>query len=100
MATPPYYYKTLTGVATKSPNLPIAPIDYTQMYMDQVLNALRLYFAQIDNFTTYYAVASAGTTPQRPGTDLYTGQMYFDTTLNIPIWWNGTHWVNSVGTTV
>ena len=25
------------------------------------------------------------------------GQMFFDATLGIPVWWNGTHWVNSVG---
>ena len=34
----------------KAPNLPIAPVDYTQTYQDQLLNALRLYFNQIDNF--------------------------------------------------
>jgi len=34
---------------SKAPNLPIAPIDYTQQYADQLTNALRLYFAQIDN---------------------------------------------------
>lgn len=34
----------------KAPNLPIAPVDYRQRYLDQLLNALRLYFNQIDNF--------------------------------------------------
>lgn len=34
----------------KAPNLLIAPIDYTQLYQDQLNNALRLYFNQIDNF--------------------------------------------------
>lgn len=28
------------------------------------------------------------------------GFMYFDTTLNKPIWWNGTRWVDANGTTV
>lgn len=28
------------------------------------------------------------------------GLMYFDTTLNKPIWWNGTNWVDANGTTV
>lgn len=36
---------------SKAPNLPIAPVEYTQQYQDQVLNSLRLYFNQIDNFT-------------------------------------------------
>lgn len=28
------------------------------------------------------------------------GEMYFDTTLSKPIWWNGTEWVDATGTTV
>lgn len=47
MATP---YKSLPLRPPKAPNLPIAPVDYTQTYQDQLLNALRLYFNQIDNF--------------------------------------------------
>lgn len=47
MTTP---LKTFALRPPKAPNLPIAPVDYTQQYQDQVLNALRLYFAQIDNF--------------------------------------------------
>jgi hypothetical protein len=34
---------------TKSPNLPIAPVEYSQAYQDQLNNVLRLYFAQLDN---------------------------------------------------
>jgi len=34
---------------TKSPNLPIAPVEYSQQYQDQLNNVLRLYFAQLDN---------------------------------------------------
>lgn len=34
---------------TKAPNLPIAPVEYSQQYIDQLTNALRLYFAQNDN---------------------------------------------------
>jgi hypothetical protein len=34
---------------TKSPNLPIAPVEYNQQYQDQLNNVLRLYFAQLDN---------------------------------------------------
>jgi len=28
------------------------------------------------------------------------GYMIFDTTLGIPAWWNGAHWVNASGSTV
>lgn len=48
MATP---IKNIPLIPSKAPNLPIAPVDYTQAYQDQVLNALRLYFNQIDNYT-------------------------------------------------
>ena len=34
---------------TKAPNLPIAPVEYSQQYQDQLNNVLRLYFAQLDN---------------------------------------------------
>ena len=40
-----------------------------------------------------------GTTAQRP-TVVPTGFMYFDTTLGIPIWWNGADWKNASGVTV
>ena len=34
---------------TKAPNLPIAPVEYSQQYQDQFNNVLRLYFSQLDN---------------------------------------------------
>ena len=33
-------------------------------------------------------------------TDIEVGFQYFDTTLNKPIWWNGSAWVDSTGATV
>ena len=36
---------------SKSPNIPIGPVEYSQQYQDQLTNALRLYFAQVDNFS-------------------------------------------------
>ena len=44
------------------------------------------------------SVNVGGTTAERPTTPLMY-QMYYDTTLNIPIWYNGTDWVDSTGTT-
>lgn len=34
---------------SKAPNLLVAPVDYRQQYIDQLNNALRLYFNQVDN---------------------------------------------------
>lgn len=36
---------------SKAPNLPIAPVEYNQQYIDQLSNALRLYFNQVDNLS-------------------------------------------------
>lgn len=45
------------------------------------------------------AEVRAGPTTDRPvGADLRPGRQYFDTTLNQPIWYDGTGWVNSAGT--
>jgi hypothetical protein len=44
------------------------------------------------------AINSRGTTAERPVLSAnYAGTQYFDTTLGIPIWWNGTAWVNAAG---
>mgnify|MGYP000235152635 CR=1 FL=1 len=52
--------KTFALRPPKAPNLPIAPVDYAQQYQDQVLNALRLYFAQIDNFAQPFSNQDGG----------------------------------------
>ena len=87
-------------ITTKAPNLPVAPTAYDQKYQDQLNNILRLYFNQIDNFIFILSAPASGTTAERPTFKLYVGQMYFDTTLGIPIWWNGTVWKNASGITV
>jgi hypothetical protein len=89
-------------IPSKAPNLPIAPVEYSQQYVDQLSNALRLYFGQVDNITQALTIPDSGTTANRPTENLQIGQFYFDRTLSpsIPIWWNGTNWVNASGTTV
>jgi|GEM_PF-4874919 len=43
----------------------------------------------------------SGSTGSRPsGTYILIGQSYFDTTLGIPIWWDGLVWKNATGATV
>ena len=85
---------------SKAPNLLVAPIVYDQRYIDQLNNALRLYFNQIDNFTQNVTVPPSGTTANRPTERLEVGQYYFDTTIGRPIWYNGTNWINAAGTVV
>jgi len=89
-----------TVIPTKAPNLPVAGMMYDQSFENQILNALRLYFVQIDNFSRATSTVRYGTTANRPAVGETIGQMYFDTTLGIPIWYNGTKWVNSSGASV
>lgn len=57
-----------------------------------------------DNSYVWKSVGmEAGTTAQRPTTSLYVGQVFFDSTLSIPIWIKtvaGPVWVDATGTTV
>jgi hypothetical protein len=50
----------------KAPNLLIAPVDYSQRYVDQLNNALRLYFNQIDNGLASLLAPSGGGLLQFP----------------------------------
>jgi hypothetical protein len=87
-------------ITTKNPRLPAAPLEYNKLFMDQFEQILGLYFNQIDNAVAGLITPSSGTTAKRPTLQLQVGQQYFDTTLGIPIWYNGTVWKNASGTTV
>ena len=39
------------------------------------------------------ASSLSGPTSARPTTGLYVGMSYFDTTLNKPVYWNGSTWI-------
>lgn len=45
---------------SKAPNLLVAPVSYAQLYQDQLNNALRLYFNEIDNFTSGITSTTGG----------------------------------------
>ena len=67
--------------------------------LDPAAMAITLRNDQIKMFRTQRNISS-GTTAQRPNIDLYVNQQYFDTSLNKPIWWNGSVWKDAAGTTV
>lgn len=87
-------------INTKNPRLPAAPIEYNKLFMDQLEKILGLYFNTVDNAIAGLIIPPSGTTADRPTLQLQIGQMYYDTTLGIPIWYNGTVWKNASGTTV
>jgi acetyltransferase-like isoleucine patch superfamily enzyme len=60
----------------------------------------------IVNITTYDtfdfdAIKKVGSTSDRPNTQyILVGYQYFDKTLQKPIWWNGTSWIDATGANV
>lgn len=55
-----------TLIPPKAPNLPVATTDYSRMYQDQIMNILRLYFNQIDNFTQPLSTGTGGSNLRFP----------------------------------
>ena len=78
-----------------------------EVYKADVVNApsdfnMEIYFIPGSNLNTMsnmtyetIPVIHSGPTEQRPTEHLVVGQQYFDTTLDMPVFWNGTKWVVS-----
>jgi hypothetical protein len=81
----------------RAPSLPIPSYEYSHSQQDQFQNALRLYFNQLDTFNLNVTVPNFGPSSSRPAEPLQVGETFFDTTLGIPIWWNGEYWINAMG---
>lgn len=45
-------------------------------------------------------VSKMGTTQERPANIINKGFQYFDTTINKPIYWDGSKWIDATGATV
>lgn len=87
----------------RAPALPVPTPDYQQAQQLQLASALRLYFNRLDNYNILTANPAFGTTAARPAIDQKIGQFYFDTDLGatgLPIWWDGTNWIDASGTVV
>ena len=50
--------------------------------------------SEISALKAKLATVASGTTEQYPTENLVVGQQYFDTTLGVPVFWNGTEWHN------
>ena len=48
----------------------------------------------------HYSIHENGDSSKRPTLGLFIGRFYFDETLNKPIWWTGSKWVDATGATV
>lgn len=74
--------KTFSLRPSKAPNLPIAPVDYSQGYQDQLNNALRLYFNQIDNFAQPFTQQNGGSYLTFPHIAASDGAIQYATATN------------------
>ena len=74
-------------VEFKQPTIGIAAVNDNELVTKGQLN-------------TAVAAIGSGTSAERPTTGLLAGSHFFDTTLGKPIWYNGTHWVDALGTSV
>ena len=50
--------------------------------------------------SVYTATKDGNSTSRPTGKDIYVGYQYFDATLNKPIWWTGSKWVDATGADV
>jgi hypothetical protein len=82
----------------------ILTTNYTETSSTVVTFVDGLNVGDLVQFTTIVSTnitpTNAGTTAQRPVSGLVPGLQFYDTTLGIPIWYNGTVWKNAAGTTV
>ena len=79
---------TQTLRPSKAPNLPIAPVEYSQQYQDQFTNVLRLYFNEIDNFSSSTGGNNGGQYIQFPHISAYdsTSQYALNNTVTTVLW--------------
>lgn len=84
--------KKFSLLPPKAPNLLIAPVEYSQQYQDMLLNALRLYFNQIDNLGYSLASGLGGSFLSFPYISAYYYPEQYAATANTPtvVLWNGT----------
>ncbi|AGO49695.1 virion structural protein [Cellulophaga phage phi13:2] len=69
------------------------------VYWNSLENRLKAYDGtSYKNFLLDGDERTSGTTANRPSSPA-TGKFYLDTTLNLPIWYNGTNWIDATGTT-
>lgn len=86
--------KTFALRPPKAPNLPIGPVEYSQAYQDQLNNALRLYFNQIDNFAQPFS-SNTGTAALK-----FPNGAWYDTTTQTAAAINTAYAMTLNGTTV
>lgn len=68
----------------KAPNLPISPVEYDRNYQDQLTNAMRIYFNEIDNFAQPFGQATGGAYLKFPFIAAVDNAVQYATGANVP----------------
>jgi hypothetical protein len=95
------WYSRVAGATETNPGYMGGTITYSAVKAGVGLTELPFWAPGYGHkFTTYEGLASrTGITSNRPVNPGML-QQFYDTTLNKPIWWNGTNWVDATGTSV
>lgn len=83
---------------TKAPLLPLPPVEYSQQYVEQLTNVMRLYFNQLDNLNTNAFGTRGGQYINNPSGSFYDTTNQYDgaTTIPYPMRLNSTALSNGV----
>lgn len=71
-------------IAPQQPRLLAAPVEYSQQYVDQLTNALRLYFNQLQNFNQLFTTNTGGALLQFPFIAASDNAIQYATAANTP----------------
>jgi hypothetical protein len=82
MANPIFRVQPL--IAPQQPRLLAAPVEYSQQYVDQLTNALRLYFNQLQNFNQLFTTSTGGALLQFPFIAASDNAIQYATAANTP----------------
>lgn len=107
-------YTTKAIFTNKESNITLIDTDVSVTDTTLTFNASGVYYIKLKNkvyIITYdgerieniidYSNLFKGTTAERPTITVNEqGFQYYDITINKPIWWNGTNWIDATGTTV
>lgn len=72
----------------------VSDVSVTKEAYDTKVQELESEISTLKSKLATAATIQSGTTEQRPTENLVTGMTYFDTTLGVPVFWNGTEWHN------
>lgn len=72
----------------------VSDVSVTKEAYDTKVQELESKISTLKSKLATAATIQSGTTEQRPTENLVTGMTYFDTTLGVPVFWNGTEWHN------